>query len=56
MKKKKKAPKIIPRKGPPTNLRKAGAHEDKKRKELEEREKDEAQDLIALGSWAFEDD
>lgn len=55
-KKKKKAPKVVPRRGPPTNLRKAGAHQDKTRKALKALDKKEGDDLVALGAWAFEDE
>jgi hypothetical protein len=55
---KKKKPKIVPPRGPATNLRKAGTHEEKKRKALDrlgdrERELDE---LKALGRWAYDED
>jgi hypothetical protein len=55
---KKKKPKIVPPRGPATNLRKAGAHDDKRAKALErlsdqERELD---DLKSLGRWAFDED
>jgi hypothetical protein len=55
---KKKKPKIVPPRGPATNLRKAGAHEEKKRKTLDdlgdrERELDE---LKALGRWAYDEE
>ena len=55
---KKKKPKIVPPRGPATNLRKAGAHDDKKRKtpgrgDIRERALDE---LEALGRWAFDED
>jgi hypothetical protein len=56
---KRKKPKIVPRLGPPTNLRKAGAHEDKRRKDLErleDTEQQELDDLKALGSWAYDED
>ena len=55
---KKKTPKIVPPRGPATNLRRAGAHEDKKRKNLERTEdKDhELDDLKAMGVWAYDDD
>ncbi len=54
-----KIAKIVPRMGPPTNLRKAGAHEDKREKTLERlecQEQQELDDLSALGSWAFDED
>lgn len=56
---KRKKPKIVPRMGPPTNLRKAGAHQDKRDKALEQLEREEQReldDLSALGSWAFDED
>ncbi len=55
---KKKPPKIVPPRGPATNLRKAGAHEDKRRKNLEQVEADEhaLDDLKAMGVWAFDED
>lgn len=56
MKRKKKSPKVVPRRGPATNLRKAGAHEDKKRKTLTALDEKENDDLVALGSWAFEEE
>lgn len=56
MKKKKKSPKVVPRRGAATNLRKAGAHEDKKRKTLTAVDEKERDDLVALGSWAFEEE
>ena len=59
MKRKPKTAKIVPRMGPPKNLRKAGAHEDKRDKALERLEKEEQReldDLSALGSWAFDED
>jgi hypothetical protein len=54
----KKSPKIVPPRGPAANLRPAGAHKDKRRKELErlsdkERELDE---LKAIGAWALDED
>ena len=56
MKQKKKTPKVVPRRGAATNLRKAGAHEDKKQKTLTTLEEKERDDLVALGSWAFEEE
>ena len=56
MRKKKKNPKAIPRRGPATNLRKAGAHEDKKDKTLKALDQKEGNDLVVLGSWAFDED
>jgi hypothetical protein len=56
---KRKKPKIVPRLGPPKNLRKAGAHDDKRRKtleRLEDNERQELDDLTAIGSWAYDDD
>ncbi len=55
MSKKKKKPQIVPRRGPATNLRKAGAHEDKKRKALKTTDENEDA-LVVLGSWAFDED
>jgi hypothetical protein len=55
MRKKKKSPKLVPRRGPATNLRKAGAHADKKDKALKALDQKEGADLITLGSWAFEE-
>jgi len=54
----KKKPHIVPPRGPATNLRKGGAHEDKKRKTLErlENEAREIDDLKAMGVWAFDED
>jgi hypothetical protein len=54
--KKKKNPKIVPRRGPATNLRKAGAHEDKKRKTLKPPDQSDGDDLVVLGSWAYDED
>ncbi|HYL27759.1 MAG TPA: hypothetical protein VEW74_07975 [Candidatus Nitrosotalea sp.] len=56
MAKKKKKAKLVPRKGPPTNLRQAGAHADKKRKRLQDLDERERDDLVALGSWALEEE
>jgi hypothetical protein len=56
MPKKKKIKKILPRRGPPTNLRQAGAHEDKKQKALDTTRDKERDDLIAMGSWAYEEE
>ncbi|MBV8498742.1 MAG: hypothetical protein JO003_05775 [Candidatus Eremiobacteraeota bacterium] len=56
---KRKTAKVVPRMGPPTNLRKAGVHEDKRDKaleRLEREEQNELDDLSALGSWAFDED
>jgi hypothetical protein len=56
---KRKKPKIVPRLGPPTNLRKAGAHDDKRRKALERAEDTEQQeldDLRTVGAWAYDED
>ncbi|MBV8198399.1 MAG: hypothetical protein JO263_09695 [Candidatus Eremiobacteraeota bacterium] len=57
-KKKIKKPKLIPRRGPATNVRKAGAHDDTKRKALERLEgKDrDLDELKALGEWAYDED
>jgi hypothetical protein len=57
-KKKPKKPKVVPRLGPATNLRKAGAHADKKGKALD-RVRDEERDLDelkTLGRWAYDED
>jgi hypothetical protein len=57
-KKKSKKPKLVPRLGPATNLRKAGLHDDKKRKALErlgDRE-EELDELKVLGRWAYDED
>lgn len=54
-----KKPKIVPRLGPAKNLRKAGAHEDKRRKDLERieaKEQEELDELKAFGSWAYDED
>jgi len=54
-----KKPKIVPPLGPPKNLRKAGAHEDKRRKDLERlqnKEQEELEELKAIGSWAYDED
>ena len=54
-----KKPKIVPRLGPAKNLRKAGAHEDKRRKDLERlqnKEQEELEELKAIGSWAYDED
>jgi hypothetical protein len=53
---KKKKPKTVPRRGPPTNLRNAGAHEDKKRKALSAQEQKERDELLVLGPWALNED
>jgi hypothetical protein len=56
---KRKKPKIVPRLGPPKNLRKAGAHEDKRdkaREQLDDKEQQELDELTAIGSWAYDDD
>jgi len=54
----KKRAKVVPPRGPASNLRPAGVHEDKKRKMLDRLSKREREmdDLKALGAWAFEDD
>jgi hypothetical protein len=54
----KKKPKIVPPRGPATNLRKAGAHEDKRRKALERASDDEQElkDLEVIGTWAYDED
>jgi hypothetical protein len=56
MPRKPKKPKVMPPRGAPTNLRQAGAHEEKKQKALDELDEKERDDLIALGSWAFEEE
>lgn len=56
MPKKKKKPKVVPRRGPPTNLRIAGAHGDKKRKTLSTQEQKEREELLILGPWALDED
>jgi hypothetical protein len=55
---KKKKPAIVPPRGPATNLRKAGAHDDKKRKAIERvhDKEEELDDLKSLGRWAFDED
>lgn len=56
---KRKRAKIVPRMGPPKNLRKAGAHEDKRDKALERlgrEEQHELDELSALGAWAYDED
>lgn len=55
MRTKKKNPKLVPRRGPATNLRKAGFHDGKKDKTLKALDQKEGADLIRLGSWAFEE-
>ena len=57
-KKKQKKPKLIPRLGPAINLRKAGAHADKKRKALERfgGKERELEELKAPGRWAYDED
>ncbi len=55
MSKRKEKPQIVPRRGPATNLRKAGAHEDKKRKAVKTIDENE-DDLLVLGSWAFDEE
>jgi hypothetical protein len=55
---KKKSLQIVPPRGPASNLRPAGAHQDKRRKKLarlgdKERELDE---LKAIGACAFDED
>ncbi len=56
MPKKKKKTKIVPRRGPPSNLRTAGAHENKKRKALTVQEQKERDELLVLGPWALDED
>jgi hypothetical protein len=56
MAKKKKKSKIVPRRGPPNNLRTAGAHEDKKSKALSAQEQKERDELVILGPWALDED
>jgi hypothetical protein len=56
---KRKKSKVVPRLGPPKNLRKAGAHEDQRRKALDrfkDEEQQELDDLKAIGSWAYDED
>jgi hypothetical protein len=55
---KRKKPKVVPPRGPATNLRPAGAHDDKKRKALERLgDKDvELDELTSLGRWAYDED
>jgi hypothetical protein len=56
---KRKKPKLVPRLGPPKNIRKAGVHDDKRRnalERLEDKERQELDELSALGSWAYDDD
>jgi hypothetical protein len=55
---KKKQPKIVPPRGPATNLRPGGAHDDKRRKNRERIDDNEHEldDLTAMGEWAFDDD
>ena len=57
-KKKEKGPKLLPRLGPPTNLRKAGVHDDRKTKALErvDRKERDLDDLKAIGQWAYDED
>lgn len=55
MSKRKENPQIVPRRAPATNLRKAGANEDKKRKAVETIDENE-DDLLVLGSWAFDEE
>jgi len=56
---KRKKPKIVPPRGPAKNLRKAGTHEDKKRKALQRpagEEREELDDLKFFGHWAYNED
>jgi hypothetical protein len=56
---KRKKSEIVPRLGPPKNLRKGGPHEDKRRSvlaRLEDKEQHELDDLRAVGSWAYDED
>ena len=50
--------KVVPRFAPPTNLRKAGAHDDKRGKALEELSDEERDldELKSLGQWAYDED
>lgn len=54
--KKKKKKVVVPRRGPATNLRKAGPHDDKRRKAPRVLDQENGEDLVALGTWAFEDE
>jgi hypothetical protein len=54
--KKTKKPRVVPPRGPATNLRKAGAHEDKKRKAARATDQKAAEELTALGAWAFDEE
>jgi hypothetical protein len=54
--KKQKKPKVVPRIGPPVNLRRAGAHEDKRRKARSAQDERERDDLIVLGPWALDEE
>ena len=56
MPKKKNKIEIVPRKGPPTNLRSAGAHENKKRKAMTAQEQKERDELLVLGPWALDEE
>jgi len=50
--------KVVPRLGPPRNIRKAGPHADKRPKKQErlDREQRELDDLKTIGSWAYDED
>jgi hypothetical protein len=54
--KKQSKPKVVPRRGPPVNLRPAGVHEDKRRKALTAQDERESDELSALGQWALDEE
>jgi len=53
---KKRKPKLVPRLGPATNVRPAGAHQDKRRKALEAAGKAALLEEAALGAHRSEDE
>jgi hypothetical protein len=59
MPKKQKKPKkatVVPRRGPPVNLRRGGVHEDKRRKDRSAQDERERDDLVVLGPWALDEE
>jgi hypothetical protein len=54
--KKQKKAKVVPRRGPPLNLRRGGAHEDKRHKARSAQDERERDDLVVLGEWALDED
>jgi hypothetical protein len=56
---KRNKPRVVPRLGPPKNLRKAGVHQDKRARaleRLEDKEQQELDDLKVIGLWAYDED